>query len=121
MLDLNPHVGFLAVFRMPFQENEILWKIIGYTGIAVFFTRFLFQWLYSEKHKESKIPPLFWWQSLVGTILCLAYFTRQREWVGVSGYIFNVIPYTRNLVLVYRKKRETEMAAVQGFEVLPPK
>jgi len=91
---------------MPFQENYLLWKIVGFAGIATFGTRFLVQWLYSEKHKESLIPPIFWWQSLIGTVLCLAYFLRQQDSVGIAGYVLNVIPYTRNLMLVYRKRRE---------------
>ena len=90
---------------MPFQDNYLLWKVIGFAGIGTFGTRFLVQWLYSEKHKESKVPPIFWWQSLVGTFLCLAYFLRQQDSVGVAGYVLNVIPYTRNLMLVYRKRR----------------
>src|SRR5438552_11059958 len=90
---------------MPFQNNYWLWKTIGFAGIGTFGTRFLVQWLYSEKHKESKVPPIFWWQSLIGTFLRLAYFLRQQDPVGVAGYCLNVIPYTRNLMLVYRKRR----------------
>jgi lipid-A-disaccharide synthase-like uncharacterized protein len=90
---------------MPFQENYLLWKIIGYAGVATFGSRFLIQWLHSEKHGESRIPVIFWWQSIFGTLLCLAYFLRQQDSVGIAGYVFNLIPYTRNLVLVYRKRR----------------
>ena len=91
---------------MPFAEHDWLWQTIGFTGIGIFGTRFVVQWIYSEKHKESRIPVIFWWQSLAGTILCLAYFVWKPDWVGISGYLFNIIPYTRNLVLVYRKKRQ---------------
>ena len=99
---------------MPLQQNYVLWKCIGFAGIGTFGTRFLVQWLYSEKHRESKVPVIFWWQSLLGTFLCLAYFLRQQDSVGVAGYLLNVIPYTRNLVLVYRKRRvERESAAAE--------
>jgi lipid-A-disaccharide synthase-like uncharacterized protein len=90
---------------MPFQHNYWLWKCIGYAGVGVFGTRFLVQWLYSERHKESRIPPIFWWQSLIGTLLCLAYFLRQQDSVGILGYLFNIIPYVRNIMLVNRKKK----------------
>lgn len=96
---------------MPFQNNYWLWKTIGFAGIGTFGTRFVVQWLYSEKHKESRVPTIFWWQSLVGTSLCLAYFLRQQDWVGIAGYVLNVIPYSRILVLVYRKKRQAQEAA----------
>jgi lipid-A-disaccharide synthase-like uncharacterized protein len=94
------HDGF-----MPFQDNYWLWKCVGFAGIGTFGTRFLVQWLYSERHGESKIPVIFWWQSLIGTFLCLAYFLRQQDSVGVVGYLLNVVPYSRNLILVYRKRR----------------
>ena len=96
---------------MPFQDNYLLWKCIGFAGIATFGTRFLVQWLYSERHGESKVPVIFWWQSLIGTFLCLAYFLRQQDSVGIAGYLLNVIPYSRNLVLVYRKRRAERVAA----------
>lgn len=100
------HDGF-----MPFQEHYLLWKCVGFAGIATFGTRFLVQWLYSERRGESKVPVIFWWQSLIGTVLCLAYFLRQQDSVGIAGYLLNIIPYTRNLMLVYRKRRRDESLA----------
>jgi lipid-A-disaccharide synthase-like uncharacterized protein len=100
---------------MPFQDNYLLWKCIGFAGIGTFGTRFLVQWLYSEKHGESKVPVIFWWQSLFGTFLCLAYFLRQQDSVGVAGYLLNVIPYTRNLMLVYRRQRLEREAAARAL------
>jgi lipid-A-disaccharide synthase-like uncharacterized protein len=91
-------------FRMPAQENEILWKTIGFAGLGIFGTRFLVQWIHSERHKESKIPNIFWWQSLCGTLFCLVYFLRQHDLVGICGYSLNIIPYTRNIMLIYSKK-----------------
>jgi lipid-A-disaccharide synthase-like uncharacterized protein len=102
------------VFRMPYQDNYWLWKAIGFAGIGTFGTRFIVQWIYSEKHKESRVPVIFWWQSLFGTLLCLAYFLRQQDSVGIAGYVLNVIPYSRNLVLVYRKRR------LEAADALPP-
>src|SRR5436190_22272972 len=114
---LLAYLALKLAISMPLQQHEVLWKCIGFAGIATFGTRFLVQWIYSEKHKESKVPPIFWWQSLVGTFLCLAYFLRQRDSVGVAGYCLNVIPYTRNLMLVYRKRKCDAQAAARGFEV----
>ncbi len=103
---------------MPFQHNYWLWKTIGFAGMAAFFTRFFVQWLYSEKHKESKIPTIFWWQSLIGAVLMLAYSLRQQDSVYIMGYILTVIPYTRNLILVYRKKRLDREATQQALPVV---
>ena len=112
----------LALFRMPLQDHYWFWKAIGFAGIGTFGTRFLVQWVYSERLKESKVPPIFWWQSLIGTMLCLAYFLRQQDSVGIAGYLLNVIPYTRNLMLVYRKRRIDREQEQRGFApiVAPP-
>ena len=98
----------LGAFEMPFQDNYWLWKAIGFGGTATFFTRFVVQWLYSEKHRESKVPEIFWWQSLLGAVLMLLYSLRQQDSVYIVGYLFTVIPYSRNLVLMYRKKRRDQ-------------
>jgi lipid-A-disaccharide synthase-like uncharacterized protein len=105
----------LSHFRMPFQENYWLWKAIGFTGILTFGSRFIVQWIYSEKHKESKVPPIFWWQSMVGTVLCLAYSLRQKESVFIAGYLFNLIPYIRNLMLIRSKKQSSSLARPPVF------
>ena len=89
------------------------WLAFGFCGNLAFFTRFLVQWIYSEKQGESKIPEIFWWQSIVGTLILLVYFIHRRDPVGMLGYIVNIIPYSRNLVLVYRKKRRER----KGFEI----
>ncbi|HEX2973441.1 MAG TPA: lipid-A-disaccharide synthase N-terminal domain-containing protein [Tepidisphaeraceae bacterium] len=105
--------ALLSGYHMPFEDNYLIWKTIGYVGMAMFFGRFLIQWLYSEKHGESKVPITFWWQSLIGTVLMLLYSLRQHDPVYILGYVFNVVPYSRNLVLIYRKRREEES---RGFE-----
>ena len=108
-------LAVLENLRMPFQGNELVWKTIGFIGMAAFFTRFFIQWLYSEKHGESRTPVIFWWQSLLGAVLMLAYSLHRRDIVFVLGYVLTVVPYTRNLVLIYRKKREL----ARGFGVAP--
>src|SRR6185369_5239263 len=68
---------------LPKTPVEWAWLIFGLCGNIAFFTRFLVQWIHSERHKESRIPVIFWWQSLVGTIILLAYFIHKREIIGV--------------------------------------
>ena len=104
-------------FRMPFQGNYYLWKVIGFTGLAVFQARWIVQWLYSEKHRESRVPIAFWWLSLIGAWLELLYFLRQQDSVGIAGYVFSAVPYTRNIMLIYAKRRRE---AAQGLVVEAP-
>jgi len=98
--------AIVAVFQMPMQDNYVLWKVIGFTGILTFGSRFIVQWIYSEKLGESRIPPAFWWQSLIASLLCLAYFMRQRDSVGILGYAVNIVPYVRNIMLVNKRKKQ---------------
>lgn len=104
---------------MPFQDNYWLWKIIGFGGLGIFQARWVIQWLYSEAHRESKVPEIFWWLSLTGSMMELAYFLRQQDSVGVLGCMGG-LTYLRNLMLVYRKKRTDRERAVEGFPVTPP-
>jgi len=103
-------------FQMPFDTNKLLWKIIGFSGMFIFGSRTFVQWVHSERHKESKIPVTYWWLSVIGTVLCLAYALRQKDSVFILMYLFNMIPYVRNLMLVRRKKLEDLAPA---FPVLP--
>ena len=108
----------LQWLTMPWRENEWVWNAVAAVGMFMFFTRFLVQWLYSEHKKESKVPTIFWWQSLLGALLMLLYALRQRDLWFTLGYVFTFIPYSRNLVLMYRKRRAERLAA-PGFPVLP--
>lgn len=82
-----------------------VWKIVGWLGNAAFFSRFLVQWYASEKHQRVVVPALFWWLSLVGTLMLLAYaLFYQRDSVFIFAYAFNWIPYIRNLILHHRHK-----------------
>ena len=94
---------------MPFQDSYWLWKTIGFAGLATFQMRWIVQWLHSEKHKESRMPVAFWWLSMIGAMLELAYFLRQQDSVGVLGYCFSVVPYSRNLMLVYAQRRREKL------------
>jgi lipid-A-disaccharide synthase-like uncharacterized protein len=102
---------------MPFQHNYWLWKAIGFAGLGVFQARWVVQWLHSERHKESRVPVAFWWLSLTGALLELAYFLRQQDSVGVAGYCISAVPYTRNLMLVYAKRRRDREATTTAIPV----
>src|SRR5947209_10451146 len=118
MTELLLAYSWTKMMKLPTSSGEWGWFCLGLMGNAVFFTRFLFQWLHSEKHKESRIPTTFWWQSIAGTFLMLAYFTHRGDIPGMLGYVANVVPYTRNLMLVYRKRRlDREAAEAAGMTV----
>src|ERR1041385_6315447 len=94
------------------------WKMIGWVGNAVFFSRFFVQWYASEKKGQVVVPPLFWYLSLAGSLLLLCYGLHQKDSVFIFAYAFTWIPYIRNL-LIHRQSRGTVCQACR--EELPPK
>jgi len=82
------------------------WKVIGWAGNAVFFSRFFVQWYVTERRKQVVVPPAFWWLSIVGSGLLLAYaLFYRRDSVFIFAYAFTWIPYVRNLVIHHRHLR----------------
>lgn len=82
------------------------WKVIGWAGNAVFFSRFFVQWYATEKKKQVVVPSAFWWLSLAGSLLLLAYaLFYQHDSVFIFAYAFTWIPYIRNLVIHAHHKR----------------
>jgi lipid-A-disaccharide synthase-like uncharacterized protein len=80
------------------------WKIVGWLGNAVFFSRFFVQWYATEKKKQVVVPVLFWYLSLTGSLLLLIYSLHLGDKVIIFAYAFPWIPYIRNLVIHFRHK-----------------
>lgn len=81
------------------------WVCVGFAGQALFTSRFLVQWIASERKGESVLPIIFWHLSLGGGLLLLLYAISRSDPVIITGQALGVIVYARNLVLVYRKER----------------
>lgn len=78
------------------------WKVIGWTGNVVFFSRFFVQWWVSERAKRVVVPTSFWWLSLAGSLCLLFYGLWRRDSVFIFAYAFTWIPYIRNLIISRR-------------------
>jgi lipid-A-disaccharide synthase-like uncharacterized protein len=78
------------------------WFALGMAGQAIFFSRFLVQWIASERAGRSYIPHIFWWLSLAGSMLLLGYAIHRKDAVFVLGQAFGWVVYARNLVLIQR-------------------
>ena len=79
------------------------WKVVGWIGNAVFFSRFVVQWYATEKLKRVVVPTAFWWLSLAGSLLLLSYaLFGKRDSVFIFAYAFTWIPYIRNLIIHHR-------------------
>ena len=96
-----------------------VWKIIGWFGNAVFFSRFFVQWYATEKKKQVVVPQAFWWLSLIGSVTLLCYSLHQRDSVFIFAYAFTWIPYIRNLMIHRRNKAARKDCNGCGEKIAP--
>jgi lipid-A-disaccharide synthase-like uncharacterized protein len=96
-----------------------VWKVVGWMGNAVFFSRFLVQWYATEKLKRVVVPTAFWWLSLAGSGLLLSYACHKRDSVFIFAYVFTWIPYIRNL-MIHRKHSEAHLDCPSCGKSCPP-
>ena len=81
------------------------WLIIGFIGQVAFGARFVIQWIVSEKKGESTIPLVFWYCSIIGSIVLLSYAIYREDPVFILGQSLGSIIYIRNLILIDRKRK----------------
>jgi len=75
------------------------WILVAILGQSLWSSRFVVQWWYSEKSRNSHFPPAFWKASLCGNVLLLAYAVHLQDPVFVAGLALGPILQVRNLVL----------------------
>jgi lipid-A-disaccharide synthase-like uncharacterized protein len=81
---------------------ETIWLAIGFLGQGLFFGRWVIQWIASEKKAESQVPLSFWYMSLIGGLITLAYAIYREDPVFIAGQSIGSIVYIRNLMLISR-------------------
>ncbi len=68
------------------------WKLVGYAGVVMFSGRWFVQLYASRAKGRPTIPRLFWYMSMLGSLLLLAYFTfGKNDSVGVLSNLFPVV------------------------------
>ena len=80
--------------------------LVGLAGQTCFFSRFLVQWIVSERRGESTVPVIFWYLSLVGGLTVLVYAIWRRDPVFILGQTVGIFVYVRNLILIGRTRRK---------------
>lgn len=88
------------------EADSTHWAILVFGSIAgfIFYARFYTQWIYSEIKGRSIVPPLFWYQSAIGSILLLIYAGITQSPLGALSQCINVLPYSRNLMFIWKEK-----------------
>ena len=85
---------------------ETFFLIIGFVGQGLFASRFIVQWILSEKRGESYIPIVFWYLSIFGGIGLLTYAIFRKDPVIITGQSFGLLVYLRNLILISKNNKK---------------
>ena len=83
---MNDHIAWLSVLGL----HVTLWKLIGYTGALMFGGRWVVQFIASRRAGKPVIPRVFWYMSVVGSLMTLSYFlfSSKQDSVGVLQNLF---------------------------------
>jgi len=84
---------------------ELAWVIFGLSAQLMFTARFMVQWIASERAKSSVMPVSFWYFSLSGGVMLLAYALYRKDPVFILGQMLGVVIYSRNLWLIHASRR----------------
>ena len=99
-----------VLFQLQLFDRMVVitsWKLIGYTGVAIFAGRWFVQVVASHRARRSHLPRLFWYMSLVGSLLLLCYFSlsAKSDSVGVLSNLFPAAIAGYNLLLEAKRRR----------------
>ena len=101
--------ALLAFFRVT-TLAELIWVLVGLIGQLMFSMRFILQWLASEKARRSVVPEVFWWFSIGGAAVLLAYAIHRGDPVFILGQSLGFFIYARNLWLIRAERRGADVA-----------
>ena len=100
--DLVNQIG--GYLHTVFVTNLDFVVLIGLAGQLLFSARFVVQWLASERAGRSVMPVAFWYFSLAGGLVLLAYALYRADPVFILGQGAGTFIYLRNLMLIYRER-----------------
>ena len=87
------------------NEDVQSWLLIwGSAGQIIFTFRFIYQWIYSEKEKESVLPLGFWIFSTLGSMMIFVYSIFRLDPVLFLAHSLGLFMYIRNILIYYGRK-----------------
>lgn len=86
------------------MTSEQAWVTFGMVGQLVFMARFIVQWISSEKAGRSVMPASFWFLSIGGSAVLMAYAIHRRDPVFILGQSTGMFIYVRNIQLIMKER-----------------
>ena len=91
------------VISTPFVQFD-RWDVVGFVGQLLFFSRFLVQWIASERKKRNVIPVAFWYLSIAGAFISLLYFVHLGKLPLIAAGGLSMLIYGRNLRIWFKRR-----------------
>ena len=79
--------------------------LFGMAGQFTFKSRFIYQLVYSVRHKESALPLGFWIIAVIGSLIIIIYGAIRHDWVLILGQL-GIIVSIRNIMIALKYDRK---------------
>ncbi len=104
---MNALLSGMGAYLANLTPGELAWLGVGFLGQSLFFSRWIIQWIASERHAASQMPLAFWYMSLAGGLIVLSYAVYRRDPVFIAGQGIGSFVYLRNLMLIHANRTRT--------------
>jgi lipid-A-disaccharide synthase-like uncharacterized protein len=111
---LHTLVELLAHWWTSTPISEKAWLGVGLIAQLMFSMRFIVQWIASERARRSIVPETFWYFSLFGGALLLAYACYRLDPVFILGQAMGLVIYSRNIYFIRAHHKSLADAAAAG-------
>lgn len=96
-LFFGPAYNFNSILKN--EDVPLFLMIWGSAGQVIFTFRFIYQWIYSEKRKDSFLPIGFWIISTAGSLMIFTYAVYRLDPVLFAAHSLGLFIYIRNILL----------------------
>ncbi|WP_121666486.1 lipid-A-disaccharide synthase N-terminal domain-containing protein [Mesonia aquimarina] len=98
---------FNLLFSQQGEEGIATWlMLIGVFGQILYTGRFIYQWIYSERKHQSKLPVTFWNISLAGSVILIYYAITREDPVLFASHAGGSVIYIRNIYIGIKEKEQ---------------
>ena len=83
--------------------------LFGMAGQLTFKSRFIYQLVYSVRHKESALPLGFWIIEVIGSLMIITYGAIRHDWVLILGQL-GIFVSIRNIMIALKYDKDKRNA-----------
>lgn len=113
------HTEAVARWWTTIPTKELVWIAVGLLAQFMFSMRFVVQWLATEKARASIVPEAFWYFSLGGGVMLLAYAIYRIDPVFILGQAAGLGIYARNIHFIWLTRQEQRLAELDKIALAP--